>query len=168
VSTILVLNATYEPISTTRLSRAMTMLLNGVAVVEEAEPGKFIRHAAGSIPLPRVLRLVKYVKVAVAHRPAGWSKRGVLARDGHACGYCGKRATTVDHIVPRSRGGAHVVSIHGVRAVWLNTVACCGVVGRTNGCNGKKADRTPDEAGMTLYVRPYQPTRAELAELMRS
>lgn len=162
MSAVLVLNATYEPISTTRLARAMNMLLTGVAVVEEAEPGRFIRHAAGVLPVPRVLRLVRYVKVTVAHRPAGWSKRGVLARDGYRCAYCTKRGTTIDHVIPRSRGGAATWRQGGsAAAVWENTVSCCW------SCNNKKADRTPAEAGMVLRITPYQPTRAQLAELLR-
>jgi 5-methylcytosine-specific restriction endonuclease McrA len=71
-----------------------------------------------------------------------------MARDRHRCGYCGGQATTIDHVLPRSRGG---------RNTWLNTVAACG------GCNQRKGDRTPAEARMSLRVTPYAPTWATLA-----
>ena len=64
-------------------------------------------------------------------------------RDRHRCAYCGRRATTVDHVLPRSHGG---------RDTWLNTVAACAAD------NHSKADRTPEQAGMRLLVRPFEPT----------
>lgn len=67
-------------------------------------------------------------------------------RDRHRCAYCGRRATTVDHVVPRSRGG---------QDTWLNTVAACA------SDNHRKADRTPEQAGMRLLVRPFEPTPAD-------
>ena len=67
-------------------------------------------------------------------------------RDRHRCAYCGRRATTVDHVVPRSRGG---------QDTWLNTVAACAAD------NHRKADRTPEQAGMRLLVRPFEPTPAD-------
>ena len=69
----------------------------------------------------------------------------MLDRDGHRCGYCGGPATTIDHVRPRSRGGKN----H-----WLNTVAACG------GCNQRKGDRTPAEAGLRLRFEPTAPTWA--------
>jgi 5-methylcytosine-specific restriction endonuclease McrA len=84
------------------------------------------------------------------HRPAGWSRSGVLVRDAQTCAYCGRHGTTVDHVLPLSRGGG---------SSWLNTVAACA------GCNHRKANRTPAEAGMRLRVTPYAPTRAKLAAL---
>jgi 5-methylcytosine-specific restriction endonuclease McrA len=77
---------------------------------------------------------------------APWSRRGVLVRDRHRCAYCGRRATTVDHVQPRSRGGGDT---------WLNTVAACAED------NQRKADRTPEQAGMRLLVRPFEPTPAD-------
>ena len=74
----------------------------------------------------------------------------VLKRDGHRCAYCGARATTVDHILPASRGGDWS---------WMNAVAAC------EPCNFRKADRTPAEARMVLHVTPYVPTRAQLTAL---
>jgi 5-methylcytosine-specific restriction endonuclease McrA len=121
------------------------MLFRRVAEVHEAEPDRLI----GVYPMPRVVRLVQYVvtKWRYTAGPA-WSRPGVLNRDGRRCGYCGGPATTVDHIVPRSRGG---------RNSWMNTVAACG------GCNQRKGDRTPAEAGMRLRVKAFAPTWQTLA-----
>lgn len=78
-----------------------------------------------------------------------YTRAGVLKRDKYLCAYCGKPgATTMDHVVPRSRGG---------RGEWLNAVAA------HSGCNEKKGSRTPEEAGMPLLWQPWIPSRAELA-----
>ena len=142
---VLVLNASYEPLHKVDVRHAVRMLVRGVAVVEEAVEGRSIGH----FPLPRVLRLVRYVTMRwrYGQRPA-WSKHGLRRRDGGRCGYCGSaRAGTVDHIVPRSRGGA---------TDWENTVLACGP------CNTRKRDRTPVEAGMRLLLAPRVPRWTEL------
>ncbi len=91
---------------------------------------------------------MRYVKTTFLYgRAPGWTKRGVLKRDAHTCGYCGERAATVDHIVPLSKGG---------RNTWTNTVAACHT------CNSRKANRTPGEAGMPLRAKAYAPTRLQL------
>ncbi|MEV0125506.1 HNH endonuclease [Streptomyces sp. NPDC050703] len=141
----LVLNASFEPLSTVTLNRAVVLVLQDKAVVEQAHPGLRVRAAAVDIPVPRVIRLCRYVRVPF-RRQAPWSRRGVLVRDQHRCAYCGRRATTVDHVVPRSQGGADS---------WLNTVASCAVD------NHRKADRTPEEAGMPLLREPFEPTPAD-------
>jgi 5-methylcytosine-specific restriction endonuclease McrA len=142
---VLVLNASYEPLHKVDVRHAVRMLVRGVAVVEEAVEGRSIGH----FPLPRVLRLVRYVTMRwrYGQRPA-WSKHGLRRRDGGRCGYCGGAwADTVDHIVPRSRGGA---------TDWENTVLACGP------CNTRKRDRTPVEAGMRLLLAPRVPRWTEL------
>ncbi|EFG06096.1 endonuclease, partial [Streptomyces clavuligerus] len=121
----LVLNASFEPLSTVSLHRAVILVLQDKAVVEQAHPGLRMRAAAVDLPVPQVIRLCRYVRVPF-RRQAPWSRRGVLARDQHRCAYCGRRATTVDHVVPRSHGGADS---------WLNTVASCAED------NHRKADR---------------------------
>jgi 5-methylcytosine-specific restriction endonuclease McrA len=138
----LVLNASFEPLSTVTLNRAVVLVLQDKAVVEQAHPGLRVRAAAVDIPVPQVIRLCRYVRVPF-RRQAPWSRRGVLVRDQHRCAYCGRRATTVDHVVPRSRGGADS---------WLNTVASCAED------NHRKADRTPEQAGMPLLRQPFEPT----------
>lgn len=137
---VLVLNADLGPLHRVSLRHAIKMLCREVAVVHEADEEVHI----GPFPLPKVLRLVQYVvtKWRYSAGPA-WSRPGVLNRDKRACGYCGSKATTVDHIRPTSRGG---------RNTWVNTVAAC------DPCNQRKGDRMPDEAGMTLRIKPVAPT----------
>lgn len=140
---VLVLNASLEPLHVVDLRHAIRMLVREVAVVHEADTDRTF----GSYPVPRVLRLVRYVVMRWRYRSAGWSRAGVFARDAYRCCYCGRAATTIDHVLPRSRGG---------RNTWRNSVACC------SGCNQRKADRTPREAGMRLRTVPYAPTWAQL------
>ena len=141
---VLVLNADLGPLHRVSLRHAIRMLCRQVAVVHEAEPDIRI----GIFPIPTVVRLVQYVvtKWRYSAGPA-WSRHGVMNRDGHRCGYCRSTATTIDHIVPRSRGGKNS---------WTNTVAACG------GCNQRKGDRTPAEAGMRLLFEPTAPSWAVL------
>ncbi|MET9512665.1 HNH endonuclease [Streptomyces flavidovirens] len=141
----LVLNASFEPLSTVTLNRAVVLVLTDKAVVEKARPGLLMRAAAVELPVPQVIRLCRYVRVPF-RRQAPWSRRGVLIRDQHRCAYCGRRATTVDHVVPKAQGGGDG---------WLNTVASCAED------NHRKADRTPDEAGMPLLRRPFVPSPAD-------
>lgn len=143
--TTLVLNASFEPLSTVSLNRAVVLVLQDKAVVEQSHPALRVRAAAVELPVPRVIRLCRYVRVPF-RRQAPWSRRGVLVRDQHRCAYCGRRATTVDHVVPRSRGGADS---------WMNTVASCAED------NHRKADRTPEQAGMPLLHQPFVPSPAE-------
>ena len=144
MDTVLVLNADLGPLHRVSLRHAIRMLCRQVAEVHEAEPD--IR--LGVFPMPRVVRLVRYIvtKWRYSKGPA-WSRSGVISRDRGTCGYCGGHATTVDHILPRSRGGKNT---------WLNTVAACG------GCNQRKGDRTPAEAGMRLRYEPTAPSWATL------
>lgn len=141
----LVLNASFEPLSTVSLRRAVVLVMQDKAVVEQVHPKLRIRSASLELPVPRVIRLCRYVRVPFRQR-APWSRRGVLIRDRHRCAYCGRRATTVDHVVPRSLGGADT---------WLNTVAACAAD------NQRKADRTPEQAGMRLLTTPFEPSPAD-------
>lgn len=141
--TVLLFNASYEPLGRVGFQHAVRMLVRRVAVVHEAEQDRMI----GPYQWPNAVRLVRYVAATWLHRPAGWTKRGVLARDHRRCGYCGGRAATIDHVVPRSRGGDWS---------WLNTVAACVA------CNERKGNRTPAEARMRLLLVPWHPTRAQL------
>ena len=140
MTAVLVLNADLGPLHRVSIRHAIRMILREVAVIHEAEPDRVI----GVYPLPRVVRLVSYVvtRWRFTGGPA-WSRAGVHARDNRCCGYCGREATTIDHILPRSRGG---------RNTWKNTVAAC------TACNQRKGDRTPAEAGLVLRVTPSIPT----------
>jgi 5-methylcytosine-specific restriction endonuclease McrA len=142
---VLVLNADLGPLHRVSLKHAVRMLFRQVAEIHEAEPDRLI----GVFPMPKVVRLVRYVVTRWRYTAGpAWSRSGVLVRDGRRCGYCHGAATTVDHIVPRSRGG---------RNTWLNTIAAC------DGCNQRKGDRTPAEAGMVLRSEPTLPSWASLA-----
>jgi 5-methylcytosine-specific restriction endonuclease McrA len=145
VDAVLVVNADLGPLHRVSLKHAIRMLLRRVAEVHEAEPDRLI----GVYPVPRVVRLLRYVvtKWRYSGGPA-WSRSGVVRRDEGRCAYCGGHATTVDHILPRSRGG---------RNTWKNTVAACGP------CNQRKGDRTPAEARMPLRTTPQAPSWAALA-----
>lgn len=146
---VLVWNATYEPISRTRLQRAMALVVAGRAVIEEALPDKWVRHKNGKYPWPKVIRLLKYVKVPFLYGEETWSRHGVLRRDKNKCVFCGKHADTIEHIQPTSRGGAP--------RCWLNTAAACSK------CNGKKGDRTLKEARMKLLWEPFVPQKLHLS-----
>jgi hypothetical protein len=146
---VVVWNADYRPVSTSRIQRAMAMIADGRAVIEEALPDKFIRHKNGEFPWPKIIRLLKYVKVPFNYGPEAWSRRGVLRRDNHKCCFCGKAATTIEHIMPTSRGG----DPRG----WMNTAAAC------QPCNNKKGNRTLKEARMKLLFEPYIPQKLHLS-----
>lgn len=139
MSGVLVLNASYEPLHRVSIRHAINMLVREVAVVEESVDGAQV----GPFPMPRVLRLVRYVFLKFRAAVPRWSKTRLLERDRHQCAYCGRRATTVDHVLPSSRGG---------KSSWLNTVAACVA------CNNRKDNRTPEEAGMRLRFEPFEPT----------
>ena len=138
----LVLNASYEPLAVVSVRRAVVLVLTEKAVMEHADDERVIRSPTRQLPMPLVVRLLKFVRVPY-RRKLPWSRRGVLDRDRNRCGYCAGRATTIDHLVPVSRGGE--------ARSWRNTVGAC------TPCNQAKADRTPEEAGMRLLVQPYEP-----------
>jgi len=129
----LLLNASYEPLCVVPSRRAVVLVLTSKAVVLEASD-RSLHSERLTLSEPVVIRLTRYVRVPYRSR-APLSRQGVLARDGHRCQYCGHAAETLDHVIPRSRGGRHV---------WENLVAAC------RRCNHTKADRTLDELGWTL------------------
>lgn len=136
----LVLNATYEPLSVVPTRRAACLVLADKADVIEHD-GTQIRSAHLSLPSPHVIRLRYLVKVPYSRHTA-LSRRALFARDDHRCQYCGDPADSIDHVLPRSRGGTHV---------WENVAAAC------RRCNLRKRDRTPEEAGMRLSATPVVP-----------
>ena len=137
----LVLNATYEPLCVVPVRRAVILLLAEKAVAVEHGDGA-LHSATRSIPVPIVVRLTHFVRVPYrAQVPL--TRRAVFARDGGHCVYCGSAATSIDHVVPRSRGGEHS---------WENVVAACAR------CNHRKADRFVSELGWRLRVSPRAPS----------
>ena len=138
----LVLNASYEAINVTSARRALTLVFKGAAIVEEVS-AYTIRTAKIHVPVPSVVRLVRYRRMPRQNRAV--SRKGIMLRDQSSCQYCRSvlpaKSLTLDHVIPRSRGGP---------STWENLVACC------LDCNNRKGDRTPDEAGMTLVKIPRQ------------
>ncbi|MFP5347664.1 MAG: HNH endonuclease [Actinomycetes bacterium] len=136
----LVLNAGYEPLAVVSFRRAVVLVLADKAVLLAEEDPPVV---AGSmtVPRPSVILLRRYVRLPFK-RAVPVSRRGVLRRDNHRCAYCSGTAATVDHVLPRSRGG---------KDTWENLVACCVR------CNNRKGDRTPEEMGWSLDVLPKVP-----------
>jgi 5-methylcytosine-specific restriction endonuclease McrA len=145
-SRVLLLNATFEPLAVVTAKRAVLLMLSGKAeLVQAALEGGAFRSENLTITAPSVMRLSRYVRVP--YRPTvPMTRAGVLRRDSRVCAYCGKRADTIDHVVPRSRGGVHS---------WDNCVAAC------RGCNSRKADRLLAELGWSLRVKPGPPRRGQ-------
>ena len=137
----LVLNATYEPLCVVAQRRALLLVLNRKAVSLEASD-VLLHSATYEIEVPSVVRLTRYVRVPY-HAQVPLTRRALFARDGGRCVYCGAPAATIDHVVPRSRGGEHA---------WTNVVSAC------HRCNHQKADRPISELGWRLRSVPRQPT----------
>ena len=138
----LVLNTTYEPVSVVSARRAVVLVLNRKASIVASGSDR-LHSERTAVDVPSVVRLVRYVKVP-HHRKGPPTRRGILARDGHACQYCDAPAESIDHVMPRSRGGTHT---------WENVVASC------RRCNLRKADRLPSEIGLQLSRAPKPPWR---------
>ncbi len=139
---VLVLNASYEPLNVCSVRRAHVLVWKGKAEILESLP-KGLRSATDTYVWPHVIRLVQYVRVPRAIQRK-ISRRALFARDGWRCAYCGTASSrlTLDHVVPRSKGG---------ESIWENVVAACAP------CNHQKGDRTVEEARMQLRVRPRPP-----------
>lgn len=157
----LVLNRHWQPVHVTTVIRSLVMLWNDSARVVEPEEYRVytwpewaerqvapdepcIRTARGRLRIPEVISLTRYDRMPAT--AVAFSRRNVARRDHHTCQYCGVQPgwdqITIDHIVPRSRGGA---------SSWTNCVAACVA------CNAEKADRTPEQAGMRLRKTPIRP-----------
>ena len=137
---VLVLNASYEPINVCAARRAIVLVLKGVAMTEEIN-GHFLHSSRLSIRVPSVIRLLEYRRIP--HQTRALSRKNILLRDRNTCQYCGvalhSSDLTLDHVIPRSRGGA---------STWENLVACC------HRCNREKGNRLPHECGMKLIREP--------------
>ncbi|MDP9101061.1 MAG: HNH endonuclease, partial [Actinomycetota bacterium] len=139
----LVLNATYEPLCVVPARRAVVLVLTDKAIPVSAGDG--VMHSARTaLPVPCVVRLTRFVRVPF-RATVPLTRKAVFARDGGRCVYCGAAATSLDHVVPRSRGGQHS---------WDNVVSACGR------CNHIKADRVVAELGWRLRMLPAAPSGA--------
>jgi 5-methylcytosine-specific restriction endonuclease McrA len=149
---VLVLNATYEPLSVVTVKRAVVLLLKEKAELIEAAEAR-LRAESFSIPMPLVIRLVYYVKIP-RRISLPVTRKTVLARDNYTCQYClgvpPRQNLTMDHVLPRSRGG---------KTTWENVVTAC------QKCNGRKGSRTPQEANMKLLSQPRRPRYIAIASL---
>jgi len=155
---VLLLNgSSWEPLAVISVPRAINLVLAEKAVIVEAT-GHFLRTVGDRFPVPSVIALRTFINVP--RRKAHWSRRGVLARDNYTCIYCGVRPgehvrgkiitkadLTVDHVLPRSRGG---------KDNWTNTACACYT------CNHRKGDRLPGEAGMKMMWEPRTPRTSYL------
>lgn len=138
----LVLNAGFEPLAVVSFRRALMLVMNNKATVIKADVEHPIEATSEFFERPTVIVLTRYVRIPFARR-VPLTRRGVLRRDSQHCAYCAKPANTIDHVTPKSRGGAES---------WENLVACCFR------CNNIKGDRTPAEMGWRLLVNPRMPS----------
>jgi len=155
---VLLLNGhTWEPLAIISVARAVNLVLAEKATIVE-NTGRFLRTVSSAFPIPSVIALRVYINVP--RRKAQWSRKGILARDNYTCIYCGSRVgdsvrgkiltktdLTVDHLLPRSRGG---------RDTWTNTACAC------YSCNHRKGDRLLEETGMKLRWEPKTPRTSYL------
>jgi 5-methylcytosine-specific restriction endonuclease McrA len=143
---VLVLNQSYEPLTVCRARRAVVLMIQGKAEMIENGLG-YIHTINDTIELPSVIRLDRMVRRP--RRQKKMTRYEIFNRDKYTCQYCGKqsRHLTLDHVVPRYRGGQHT---------WENVVSACSA------CNRRKAGKTPREAGMKLIHPPGPPGSSPL------
>lgn len=176
-ASVLVLNRFYVAVHVVNVRRAFSLLLRELAEVVHIEAGQYanydfeswreiselrarfkephedwIRAVNFEIQVPRVIRLLFYDRLP--KQVVRFNRRNIFARDLNRCQYCGKRYPTqelsLDHVIPRSRGG---------QTTWENIVCCCVA------CNVRKGGRTPQEAGMHLIRQPVKPKRSPLLSI---
>ena len=139
---VLVLNQDYRALTVCSVERATVLVLLQKAELVQAEPDRWLRSPSVRVPWPSIVRLRAYV--TLPFKRITLTRKNVMRRDRHRCQYCGKRdSLTIDHVMPRSRGG---------RDSWENLVTACVP------CNNRKGGRTPDEAAMSLRRRPFRPS----------
>jgi 5-methylcytosine-specific restriction endonuclease McrA len=141
---VLVLNASYEPINVCTVRRAAVLVLKERAEILECS--EWSLHAESmTLPRPTVIRLVTYVRIPRDAHRRKITRRAVFARDRWTCQYCGSERSnlTVDHVIPRSKGGT---------SGWDNIVTCCAP------CNRRKGDRLPRQADMIPHRAPKAPS----------
>jgi 5-methylcytosine-specific restriction endonuclease McrA len=137
---VLVLNADYMPVNIVSLKRGYKLVYKEKAEIVAIDKNP-IKTAKKDLERPTVVRLLKYVKIPF--KKVVLTRYNIFRRDNFSCVYCGdKKNLTIDHILPRSKGGLNS---------WENLVTCCSF------CNVKKGDKTPEEAGMKLSAKPYVP-----------
>ena len=140
-ASVLVLNKDYQPLSICSVHRSVRLLFLDKAELLHDYPGRMLRTVTKEYSYPSVIRLYQYIHIP--YNNIVLSRRNIFKRDANTCQYCGdSRNLTIDHVLPRSRGGADS---------WENLVTACDT------CNVEKGSRTPKEAGMPLSTKPYRP-----------
>lgn len=138
---VLLLNQTYEPLGTISVARAVILTIKGTVTVEELDGDRVLRSARTAFPVPSVIRRRIYINVRQRREASGMKRTRIYMRDKFRCQYCGDKKTaselTLDHILPRSRGGDNSP---------MNVVTACV------SCNNRKGSRTPSEARMPLLT----------------
>ena len=138
---VLLLNQTYEPLGTVSVARAVIMAFKNTVYVEELDGDRVLHSARESFPVPSVIRRRTYINVRRRREASGMKRLRIYMRDKFRCQYCGEKKPaselTLDHILPRSRGGDNSP---------VNVVTACVE------CNNRKANRTPAEARMPLLT----------------
>lgn len=139
---VLVLNADFRALAVCTVNKAFLLVyLEKAEVINKAE-NAFLRTVNKTFAMPSVIRLTNYVNVP--YRGVMLSRQNIFKRDNGACVYCGTtKNLTLDHVIPRSRGG---------KTDWTNLVTAC------KSCNSKKGDLTPEEANMPLPYNPFKPS----------
>ena len=138
---VLVLNADFTPINITSVYKGFTLVNKGKAEVIKASENPIVSGMKEFVR-PLIIRLLNFVKFRI--NKLRINRQRIYKRDNNECTYCGsKKNLTIDHIIPKSRGGQNT---------WMNLVTCC------SSCNRLKGDKTPEEASMKLNTRPYEPT----------
>jgi len=138
---VLLLNQNYEPLSVCNVKKAVILLYLGKAEMIETNHG-LIRSVSHTMPIPSVIRLIHYIRAP--RKRIVLNRKNLLIRDNYTCQYCGRRTypLTIDHVIPKQFGG---------KDTWENLVVACLA------CNNKKANRTPEQAGMRLIKKPQKP-----------
>jgi hypothetical protein len=140
MNNVLVLNSDYSPLNVTSLRKGFILVNKGKAeIIQKGEED--IVTTIGNFVRPVIIRLLNYIKFRPSQLKV--SRKRIFKRDKYTCQYCGnKKNLTLDHVMPRSRGGKNS---------WTNMVTCC------SRCNSKKGNKTPEEANMRLITKPYEP-----------
>ena len=144
MESILVLNADYTPINITNLKRAFNLIYKGKAEIIKHNIISPIVTELRKYKRPTIIRLLRYI--SIPFRKVNLNRQNIFRRDKFQCVYCGektKNKLTIDHVIPKSKGGNNT---------WQNLVTCC------KSCNIKKDDKTLEEVGMILTSIPYRPT----------
>lgn len=138
---VLVLNADYTPLNIISIKRGFNLVYNGKAEVVKTSDNPIVAGYKTYVR-PLIIRLYNYIRFKF--KQIRVNRNRIYKRDGHECVYCGSsKNLTLDHIIPKSRGGKND---------WTNLTTCCIK------CNLKKANRTPEEAGMVLRKKPFEPS----------